>query len=40
MNWNEASLSLLKEYFYDAVGYYPNDSMTRDEIISVIKKYW
>lgn len=32
------SLEMLREYYYDARGYYPSDDFTKDELISILLK--
>ena len=33
-----SSMEMLKEYFYDARGYYPEDEFTKEELVSIILK--
>ena len=34
----KTSMEMLKEYFYDARGYYPEDELTKEELVSIILK--
>nr|DAI99115.1 MAG TPA: hypothetical protein [Caudoviricetes sp.] len=34
----KTSMEMLKEYFYDARGYYPEDEFTKEELINIILK--
>jgi hypothetical protein len=34
----KTSMEMLKEYFYDARGYYPGDEFTKEELVNIILK--
>lgn len=34
----KTSMEMLKEYFYDARGYYPSNDFTKDELVNIILK--
>lgn len=40
MDWSNVSYELLKEYFYDIYGCYPTETLSKEEIIALIKARW